>query len=77
MAMILFKGDGKDKESHTSYRNIWTFPFILKALDKHVSAFYESWWAAAQAETSWPPSSWQKQYNILYSIQKSQFTCYF
>ena len=50
-AFILYKGQGKDKESDRSYRTISTCPILAKALDTNVGQLYAGEWAKAQAPT--------------------------
>ena len=48
---ILFKGHGKDKTSHRSYRTISTCPVIAKALDLYIRYLNITKWNLNQAET--------------------------
>ena len=75
-AMVLFKGHGKDRESHRSYRTISTCPLLSKALDKHIGALFESGWAAAQAETQFQGTGSSHELAALLLTETIQFSLF-
>ena len=50
---ILFKGHGKDKTSHRSYRTISTCPFLAKSIDLYLRDLYHDCWDSSQASTQY------------------------
>ena len=57
LAMILYKGHNKDKESDRSYRTISTCPLLAKCLDLYIGKRYYGAWKLAQALTQFQAMS--------------------
>ena len=53
---ILFKGHGKVKTSHRSYRTISTCPFLAKSIDYYLRDLYHDCWDSCQASTQYQGS---------------------
>ena len=53
LGSILYKGHGKDKTNHRSYRTISTCPFLSKSIDYYLRDLYHECWDSCQASTQY------------------------
>lgn len=75
-AIILYKGNGKNKNDAKSYRTISTCPLVAKALDFHVRSLSIDAWNKSQALTQYQGNNMSHELAILLLTETIQFSLY-
>ena len=75
-ALLLFKGHGKSKTDHQSYRTISTCPLLAKALDTYIRDLNIEKWNGIQADTQYQGAGSSHELASLLITETIQYSLY-